>query len=123
MSRVGGGNTKPELIVRRMVHRMGYRYRLHVSGLPGKPDMVLPRHKKVIFIHGCLWHGHEGCNRSKKPSTNSEFWTSKLEGNIMRDKRNLAALECSGWKVLVVWECETRKKDELRETISRFLID
>jgi len=123
MSRVSGGDTKPELIVRRLVHGMGYRFRLHVAGLPGKPDMVLARHRKVIFIHGCFWHGHEGCKRSKRPTTNVEFWNHKIDKNIERDKKNLAALEELGWKSLIVWECQTKKVEPLIEILSNFLCD
>jgi DNA mismatch endonuclease, patch repair protein len=121
MSRVAGGNTKPELIVRKIVHGLGFRYRLHVSGLPGRPDIVLPRYKKVIFVHGCFWHGHKGCTRSTRPATNVEFWDKKINGNVERDKKNQEALENGGWKILVVWECETRRAEKLIESLSNFL--
>lgn len=121
MSAVSGGDTKPELIVRRLVHGMGFRYRLHVAGLPGKPDMVLARHRKVIFIHGCFWHGHEGCRRAARPSSNVEFWNAKIDKNLERDRRNLAELKRLGWKILVVWECETKNIAKLSEILSNFL--
>lgn len=121
MSAVSGGDTKPELIVRRLVHGMGFRYRLHVAGLPGKPDMVLARHRKVIFIHGCFWHGHEGCKRAARPASNVEFWNAKIDKNLERDRRNLAELKRLGWKILVVWECETKNIAKLSEILSNFL--
>lgn len=85
MSRISGGNTKPELVVRKLVHNLGFRYRLHVNNMPGKPDIVLPRHKKIIVVNGRFWHGHPDCTRSKRPATNIEFWNSKIEGNVDRD--------------------------------------
>lgn len=121
MSAVSGGDTKPELIVRRLVHGMGFRYRLHVASLPGKPDMVLARHRKAIFIHGCFWHGHEGCKRAGRPASNIEFWNVKLDKNIERDQRNLTELERLGWKILTVWECETKNIAKLTEILSNFL--
>jgi DNA mismatch endonuclease (patch repair protein) len=121
MSAVSGGDTKPELIVRRLVHGMGFRYRLHVAGLPGKPDMVLSRHRKVIFIHGCFWHGHEGCKRAGRPASNIEFWNAKIDKNLERDRRSPAELERLGWKILVVWECETKNIAKLTEILSNFL--
>lgn len=121
MGRVKSRNTKPELLVRSMIHRMGFRFRLHRKDLPGNPDIVLPKHRKVVFIHGCFWHGHEGCPRSKRPTTNIEFWNKKLDQNIERDKRFQRLLKESGWDVLVVWQCETNKPDELLRKLERFL--
>lgn len=121
MARVRGKDTQPERIVRSMVHRMGYRFKLHDGRLPGRPDMVLPRHRKVIFVHGCFWHGHEGCSRSKPPSSNVDFWKKKLGANKERDIRILEELEMDGWKTLVIWECETRKREELQERLAAFL--
>lgn len=121
MSRVKGVDTKPEMIVRAMVHLMGYRYRLHRKDLPGKPDLVLPRHHKAVFVHGCFWHGHEHCSRSKRPTTHTEFWDSKLDGNMQRDIRFQRELTRMGWDILVVWECETRKPELLKQTLERFL--
>ena len=121
MSRVKGRDTKPETLVRSFVHRMGFRFRLHQRDLPGKPDIVLPRHNKVIFVHGCFWHGHKQCPRSKRPTTNERFWNKKLDGNIERDKRFRRKLRRTGWKVLVVWQCETRNLEKLLEKLERFL--
>lgn len=123
MSRVGGRDTKPELVVRSMIHRMGYRFRVHRKDLPGRPDVVLPRHRKVVFVHGCFWHGHEGCPRGARPTTNREFWDAKLDANERRDTENLRKLRRLGWEPLVVWECETREHTELRETLQSFLVD
>ncbi len=120
MSRISGKNTKPELIVRKLLHRMGYRFRLHRKDLPGKPDIVLPRYRTVIFVHGCFWHGHPGCKRSKRPSTNIEFWNEKLDKNIRRDKENISALESSGWRVLVIWACEINDLNQLETTLTTF---
>lgn len=122
MSRISGGNTKPELVVRKLVHSMGFRYRLHMKNLPGKPDIVLPRHKKIIVVNGCFWHGHKSCVRSKRPVTNIEFWNSKIAGNIERDNRNNTLLKEMGWQILVVWGCETKKLDLLIEKLKIFLL-
>jgi DNA mismatch endonuclease (patch repair protein) len=123
MGRVKGRDTKPENLVRSFIHKMGYRFRIHRKDLPGNPDIVLPRHKKVIFVHGCFWHGHKRCPRSKRPSTNEEFWNLKLDKNIKRDKRFQRKLRCLGWKVSIVWECETKKPDRLIRKLGRFLND
>ncbi len=120
MSRVKNKNTRPELLVRSILHRMGYRFRLHRRDLPGAPDIVLPRHRKVIFVHGCFWHGHD-CPRGKRPSTRTEFWDAKLDVNIARDRANREALEKRGWKVMVVWECELKDPKAVREKLRRFL--
>ena len=123
MSRIRGRDTKPELIVRSMVHRMGYRFRRHVKGLVGKPDLVLPRHRKIIFVHGCYWHMHR-CRFGKVvPKTNTEFWQNKRQGNVDRDRRNLRTLRREGWKVLVIWECWTRDEEKLFAKLSAFLDD
>lgn len=121
MSRISGKNTKPEIIVRSLLHNLGYRFRLHRKDLPGKPDITLPKHKKTIFVHGCFWHGHTGCSRSKRPSTNKEFWCEKLDKNIERDKATVKALEQSGWSVLTVWTCEVKDKDKLKAKLLSFL--
>ena len=110
MSRVKNRDTAPEKIVRSLIHRMGYRFRLHSIRLPGKPDIVLPRHKKVVMVHGCFWHGHEGCRRGTPPSSNKEFWFGKISKNRKRDRDVLEQLEMLGWSVLTVWECETKVK-------------
>jgi DNA mismatch endonuclease (patch repair protein) len=122
MSRIASKNTKPELIVRSTVHRMGFRFRLHSRGLPGKPDLVLPIHRKVIFVHGCFWHCHR-CRFGKvTPATNSEFWRKKRADNVARDRRNRQQLKAAGWSVLVVWECWTRNPDQdLLPVLKKFL--
>ena len=120
MSRVRGKDTGPEWIVRRLVHGAGFRYRLHVAGLPGRPDLVFPAKKKVIFVHGCFWHAHPGCPQARIPKTRTEFWTEKLGGNRARDERNVQALTEAGWSVLVLWECELGSP-ELMDRIERFL--
>lgn len=121
MSRIKGKNTKPELLVRSLVHRLGYRFRLHRKDLPGNPDIVLPRHRKIILVHGCFWHQHPDCPRAALPSTNMEFWTTKLTKNRERDLRNIQALEEQGWKVLVIWQCETKDPEALYERCLSFL--
>lgn len=123
MSRVRGRDTKPELLIRSFVHRMGYRFRLHRNDLPGNPDIVLPRYHKALFVHGCFWHGHKLCSRSKRPATNRSFWNQKLDQNIERDRRFQRELRRMGWKVLIVWECETRKSDKLSTKLRTFLRD
>ncbi|SEP46971.1 T/G mismatch-specific endonuclease [Propionispora vibrioides] len=112
MSRVKVKNTAPEIKLRSILHRHGFRFRLNRSDLPGKPDIVLPKYKTVIFVHGCFWHGHY-CKRGKRPKTNEEFWNKKIDGNIKRDELNIKRLEELGWRVLVVWECEIKDKDLL----------
>jgi DNA mismatch endonuclease, patch repair protein len=123
MGRVKGRDTKPEMMVRSLVHRMGFRFRVHRRDLPGNPDVVLPRHRKVIFIHGCFWHGHPGCPRSKRPTTNQTFWDKKLNGNLERDKRFQEELRHTGWRVLVIWQCETKISDFLMIKLERFLYE
>lgn len=110
MSRIKGKDTGPEKVVRSLLHRMGFRFRLHVKDLPGKPDIVLPRYRTVIFVHGCFWHRHRGCRNCTTPTNNREFWVKKLEGNAARDERHVSALRKLGWSVVVVWECETEKE-------------
>jgi DNA mismatch endonuclease (patch repair protein) len=106
MSRIRGRDTKPELRVRRFLHARGFRYRLHARDLPGAPDIVLPRYRSVVFVHGCFWHRHPGCRFAYRPKTRAEFWEAKFEGNVERDNRNRAKLERGNWRVFVVWECE-----------------
>ena len=105
MSRVKSKNTKPEITVRSILHGMGFRFRLHSGKLPGKPDIVLPKYKSVIFVHGCFWHRHKGCKRASIPATRREFWDIKFAENVKRDKKNKARLRKLGWNVLVIWEC------------------
>ncbi|MEA3231380.1 MAG: very short patch repair endonuclease [Thermodesulfobacteriota bacterium] len=121
MSRVSGRNTKPEIVVRSLLHNLGYRFRLHRKDLQGKPDIELPKHKKIIFVHGCFWHGHAGCLRSKRPSTNKKFWCEKLDKNIERDKETVDALRKLGWNVLIIWTCEVKDKDKLKTKLLSFL--
>ena len=121
MSRIKNKDTTPEIAVRSIVHRMGYRFRKNNPKLPGKPDIVLKKHKKIIFIHGCFWHGHKDCKRSSRPTTNVDFWNNKINANIMRDQKNQNILQEQGWSVLVIWQCELRDTDILIEKIKRFL--
>ncbi|WP_286817071.1 very short patch repair endonuclease [Desulfobacter sp. UBA2225] len=121
MSRVSGKNTKPELIVRSLLHNMGYRFRLHRNELPGKPDIILPKYKKIIFVHGCFWHGHIDCPRAKRPTTNKKFWNEKLNKNIERDKVTLNNLKHLGWDVLTVWTCEVKSIEKLRNKLFSFI--
>jgi DNA mismatch endonuclease (patch repair protein) len=123
MSRVKGRDTKPEIFVRSIVHRLGYRFRLHRQDLPGNPDIVLPRHGKIIFVHGCFWHGHKMCSRSKRPTTNVDFWNVKIDKNIERDMQYQRQLVSMGWKVLVIWQCEIRMPENLLVKIQHFLYD
>jgi DNA mismatch endonuclease (patch repair protein) len=109
MSRIKSKDTKPELLVRRFLHKNGFRYRLHVKDMPGKPDIVLPKYKTVIFIHGCFWHGHEGCRYYVVPKTRTEWWLNKINGNITNDTKAEIALKTAGWTVIKIWECELKK--------------
>ena len=113
MSRIRGKNTKPELTLRSLLHRQGFRFRLHGRELPGRPDIVFPRHKAVLFVHGCFWHQHPGCAAARMPKSRLDFWRPKLSGNVERDARKQAELEAMGWAVKVIWECETRSADVL----------
>ncbi|MBO9324229.1 MAG: DNA mismatch endonuclease Vsr [Roseiflexus sp.] len=121
MAKVRGENTSPERLVRSLIHKMGYRFRLNVKDLPGKPDIVLKKHKKVIFVHGCFWHQHEGCPHAARPSSNTEYWNKKLDRNMIRDRENVHKLEYLGWNVLIVWECETRDREKLFDKLKGFL--
>lgn len=114
-------DTAPEMQVRRTLHAMGYRFRLYRKDLPGTPDVVLPRHRKIVLVHGCFWHGHEECKRATRPANNASTWAAKIEGNRRRDQRNLDALSALGWDVLVVWECEVRDATRLKERLRCFL--
>lgn len=121
MSRVRGKDTAPEMIVRRLVHSLGYRYRLYSKRLPGKPDLVFAGRKKVIFVHGCFWHGHEGCPKGRPPKTRQDYWVPKLEENRRRDEKTRAELQKLGWKVLIIWQCELNDMEKLKATILDFL--
>lgn len=121
MAKVRGRDTRPEMLVRRLIHGMGFRYRLHARHLPGRPDLVFPGRQKVIFVHGCFWHRHDGCRRATIPQGNREFWQSKLQRNVIRDEMQVAALKAGGWAVLVIWECETKDPDKTAERVRSFL--
>lgn len=111
MSAIKGRDTSPEMVVRKALFARGFRYRLHVAGLPSKPDVVLPKHRSVVFVNGCFWHRHEGCKYATTPKNNSDFWTKKLAGNVERDRLNFEKLKAMGWNVVIVWECDLKKKD------------
>lgn len=119
MGAVRQKNTGPETIVRQILHGLGLRFRLHRKDLPGTPDIVLPKHRSVVFVHGCFWHRHSGCSKTTFPKTRAGFWQEKFDRNVNRDLRNERALCDQGWKVIVVWECETRDRLRLRETLSK----
>ena len=121
MSRIRGRDSSPEMRLRGLVHGMGYRYRLHVKSLPGKPDMVFPSRKAVMFMHGCFWHRHEGCRLARMPKSRLDFWREKLEGNKLRDQENQRRLRELGWRVLVVWECQLGETERVREMVREFL--
>ena len=120
MASIGGKNTAPELIVRRLAHGLGYRFRLHKRDLPGTPDLAFPARRKVIFVHGCYWHGH-ACRIGRLPKSNLSFWSVKIEKNKARDARNLRELRALSWNTLVVWQCETRDLAKLGRRLRRFL--
>jgi DNA mismatch endonuclease (patch repair protein) len=121
MSRIKGKDTKPELMVRRVAHDLGFRFRLYRKDLPGSPDLVFPRLKLALFVHGCLWHRHEDCRYAYSPKTNVEFWTRKFKNNVLRDIRAREGLEAMGWRVAVIWECETADAVELRQNLRAIL--
>ena len=120
MSAVHGKNTVSELTVRRMLHALGFRYRLHRKDLPGKPDIVLPRYLTCIFVHGCFWHQHSGCKRASQPSSNIDFWSQKLRRNTERDKQNYEKLDVLGWNICVIWECETKDLQVLKQRLVQY---
>jgi len=123
MSNIRAKGMKPEMIVRRLVHSMGYRYRLHRKDLPGKPDLVFPGRRKVIFVHGCFWHQHDdpACKIARVPQSNRDYWIPKLERNAARDAQHQAELRARGWDALVIWECELKDEEALRSKLIRFL--
>jgi DNA mismatch endonuclease, patch repair protein len=121
MARVRGRDTQPELRVRRLLHRMGYRYRLHSKNLPGKPDLVFSSRRKVVFVHGCFWHRHRNCVLARLPKSRKNFWLPKLEGNRLRDARRLRELRKLGWTPMVVWECQLRNTKALARRLTAFL--
>ena len=121
MSKIRSKNTKPEIAVRSKLHKAGYRFRLHVKGLPGKPDIVLPKYNTIIFINGCFWHRHKNCQYSYTPKSRVGFWKDKFEKNVLRDKKVIKQLKKKGWKVKIVWECQTKNEDTLVQTVHSFL--
>jgi len=123
MSRVRSKDTKPELIVRSMLHRNGYRFRLNKKDLPGKPDIVLPKYRTVVFVHGCFWHRHQNCSDATTPKTRTDFWCNKFSQNVERDKKVQAALRQLGWNVLIVWECEVLKPNALLPILQHQLVE
>ncbi len=121
MAAVKSKDTRPELAVRRMAFALGYRYRLHSPKLPGHPDLVFASQRKIIFVHGCFWHGHTCRAGRNRPNSNVEYWNKKLDRNVERDRINIGLLEEAGWRVCVIWECETRNQDKLKATLEEFL--
>lgn len=121
MAGIRGQDTAPELAVRRVAHRMGLRFRLHRKNLPGRPDLVFPKHRLVVFVHGCFWHQHKGCHYAYMPKSRTEFWSEKFAQNLARDKRQERALRDLGWQVLVVWECETRDQEHVEQRLTAFV--
>lgn len=121
MRRIRSKHMAPEVAVRRIIHSLGFRFRLHRRDLPGKPDIVLPRHRKVIWVHGCFWHLHEGCREGRVPSSREDYWRPKLERNIARHAENDDRLRALGWQTMVVWECELKNESAVRERLLRFL--
>lgn len=121
MRSVKAKNTKPELAARQLIHRLGYRFRLHRKDLPGKPDIVFPKYRAVIFVHGCFWHWH-GCKRTRMPKSNSEYWRAKIDRNVARDKRTKRELGKLGWRRLVIWECELTDLQKVSRKVQNFLV-
>lgn len=121
MRRVRSANTTPELLVRRLLHRAGYRFTLANKHLPGNPDIVLPRYRTAIFVHGCFWHRHRGCREATMPSSNVAYWSAKFERNRVRDRKDGRELRRLGWRVVIVWECQTRRPERLLRTLNRAL--
>lgn len=121
MSRIRSKNTKPERVVRSLLHQLGYRYRIHRRELPGSPDLVFPRRRKVVFVHGCFWHAHDGCKVANMPKSRSAFWADKFERNKKRDSENIRRLREDGWGVLTVWECDTKRMALLESRLCKYL--
>lgn len=123
MSRIRSRDTKPEMLVRRMLHSLGYRYAVHAKGLPGKPDLVFTARRKVIFVHGCFWHQHgrEACSDARRPTSNTDYWNEKLDRNVSRDAEHIGNLRNMGWEVLIVWDCETANVETLKVNLVAFL--
>jgi DNA mismatch endonuclease, patch repair protein len=121
MSRIRSTDTAPERIVRSVLHSLGYRFRLHKRSLPGRPDIVLAKHKTVIFVHGCFWHRHQGCRFCYTPKSRTDFWSEKFDANKVRDRKRTQDLKDLGWRVLTIWECETKHQEVLAETLDKYL--
>ncbi len=121
MAKIRSSDTKPEKTVRSLLHELGYRFRLYRKDLPGTPDIVLPRYSSIIMVHGCFWHRHKNCQYSYTPKSKAEFWGRKFESNISRDKNVIKELKKLGWKVKIIWECETKNKNTLTKAVGRFL--
>lgn len=121
MSKIKGRDTAPELAVRRIAHRLGFRFRLYRKGLPGRPDLVFPKYKLAVFVHGCFWHRHGGCQYAYTPKSRTVFWTEKFARNVARDTRNAKALRNLGWRILVIWECETRNREKIEQLLMETL--
>ena len=121
MSRIRSKDTNPERIVRSMLHRAGYRFRIHVGDLPGKPDIVLPKYGAIIMVHGCFWHRHKGCKDAAEPKTRRKFWKEKFERNVANDQRNIRKLRRLGWRVMVVWQCQLKNPEKVFVRLERFL--
>jgi DNA mismatch endonuclease (patch repair protein) len=121
MGRIGSKDTRPEMLVRRLVHALGYRYRLHAKDLPGKPDLVFRSRKKVIFVHGCFWHQHKGCREGRVPTSRESYWVPKLVRNVERDREHIRALKLLGWRTLVLWECQLDNPKELEHRVRAYL--
>lgn len=119
MSKISGKETKPEILVRKFLFAQGFRYRKNDKRLAGKPDIVLRKHKTAIFVHGCFWHGHQGCKKSALPQTNSEFWKNKIQGNVERDKLNQKKLKKDDWKIITVWQCQIKNRELFEKTMKR----
>ena len=121
MARIRGKNTRPEIAVRSLLHRAGYRFRIHVASLPGKPDIVLPRHRTIVFVHGCFWHRHKGCKVASTPKSHRKFWAEKFTRNIANDKKHNRQLRKLGWQVVTVWECQLRRPEMVLRRIEKAL--
>lgn len=121
MSRIKCKGTSPEIKIRSIIHQQGFRFRINKADLPGKPDIVFPKYRKIIFVHGCFWHGHENCNRAKRPKINIAFWSKKLDDNINRDSKNIRLLKKLGWDVLVIWQCQIKREEWILKRLNKFL--
>ena len=121
MRQIASKNTAPEVIFRKLIHRAGFRYRLHVKTLPGKPDLVLKKYRTAVFIHGCFWHGHENCKRGNQPKTNIKYWSEKIKRNMEKDAKNVIMLKNADWRIFTVWECELKKPEDVLKRFQEFI--